>query len=390
METSAVLNSHIAVSNLRAKCSIIQNYPLHRIDLRGNLVDIFPEGSPYHRFAMNLQNYERFLATSMTQESAIVRYLLGDRGSTTASAMVTPKLAAIYSYHVSALLAAYRLLDLELLHSSPDPTMLPPLYSNCITPQMVEKATIKDRWRKLGNWQQLLIEFRNLYGGISQEEEGVVSIVDSPLRGSLAHLQGLAETHSNQKFSNVIQNFRGAALHWTLMHEMARLNTHELPAIPESISAIIDQATLHHVNEMYQPRTREKMGVYLREHSRGELVLPLHLSLMVTPCFLLMPTILVKSNFPRQSIYQLSCALGNQKPKILVQVEKEIWNAFSRIREDSSMKVVHSVFRQFLDSNPVREVLNMSPTDPLFSFFQCEWPRGKQEKSPVYAVVFFG
>lgn len=243
----------------------------------------------------------------MTQESVGIRQLLGDRrlGFTSATVTVTPKLAAKYSHHVSALLAAYRLLDLELLHSAPDPTMLPPLYPNSITPQMAEKAKVKDHWRKLDNWQRLLIEFRNCYDGISQGEEDIAPTVESSLCGSLAHLQGLADTYSNQKFTSVIQNFRGAALHWTLMHEMACLNTHELPAIPESISAIIDQETFHCVNEMYQPHTREKMDVYLREHSRGKLVLPLHLSLMMTPCFLLMPTTLVKSKFPQQSIYQV-------------------------------------------------------------------------------------
>ena len=76
--------------------------------------------------------------------------------------------------------------------------------------------------------------------------------------------------------------------------------------MPETLSGIVDQNTLRQLNERYQPRTREKMDSYLRKHSQGELVLPLHLALMLTPCFLLMLTNLVKSNFPRQAIYQVS------------------------------------------------------------------------------------
>ena len=66
----------------------------------------------------------------------------------------------------------------------------------------------------------------------------------------------------------------------------------------------------------------------------------------------------------------MSSALGNQKPAILSRVEKEIWNAFFKIREDSSMAVIHDAFRRFLDSTPVMEAISMSPTDPAFSFFR--------------------
>ena len=252
---------------------------------------------------MNIQNYESFLSTSATQDSAIIRGLLGDRCSPI-SAAVTPTQIAKYSYQVSALLAVYRLLDFELLYNRPgQPITLPPLYPNCITPEMVEKQKVKDRWRKLGNWQMLLIEFRDCYDGITFGED-IVRISEPPFSGSLAHLQGLAESHTNQKFTNLVQNFRGAALHWTFLHGMA--DEHRLPTIPNTISAIVDKDIIRQLDEHYQPQARAKMDSYLRQHSRGELVLPLHLSLLLTPCFLLMGTTLVKSKFPRQSIYRVS------------------------------------------------------------------------------------
>ena len=37
------------------------------------------------------------------------------------------------------------------------------------------------------------------------------------------------------------------------------------------------------------------------------------------------------------------------------------------------MPVVHSAFRQLINSNAVVEAMNMSPTDPAFSFFRSEW-----------------
>lgn len=221
---------------------------------------------------------------------------------------MTQNLAAKYSHQVSALLAAYRLLDLELLQKSPEhPATLPSSYPNRITSRMVETYKIKERWRKLNNWQELLIEFRNCYHSeVSLAVEDIVSVDGSRLRGTLAHLQGLAQLHSNQQFANVVQNFRGAALHWTLVHEMTHSNTRELPSIPENVSAIIDRYTLRQLSESYHPHTVAKMNNYLRQHSQGELALPLHLSLLLTPCFLLMPTTLVSSKFPRQSVYQVS------------------------------------------------------------------------------------
>lgn len=257
---------------------------------------------------MNLQNYEGFLSTSTTQDSTIIRHLLGDPWSTIGT--VTQKLATKYSQQVSALLATYRILDLELLHNGLDhPITLPPSYPNSITPQMVEKDKVKDCWDKLDNWRELLIDFRDCYDSVSRGERNLVFISESPFRGSLAHLQGLAESYSNQQFTSLLQNFRGAALHWTFLHETTHLDTHKLPVLPESLSAIVDHRTLYQLNERYPPHIREEMDKYLRQHRQGELVLPLHLSLMVTPCFLLMLKTIIKSKFPRQSIYQVSVQL---------------------------------------------------------------------------------
>ncbi len=159
------------------------------------MLTIFPQ-----RLAINIQNYEQFLSTSATQDSVIIRGLLGDPWFPVGPA-VTTKLAAKHSHQVSVLLTAYRLLDMELLYNrtSPSPLALPAARSNCITHQMVENPAVMDRWRKLDNWQKLIIEFQDCCNGVFFGEKGLVSIDESPFCGSIAHLQGLAESHSNQK-----------------------------------------------------------------------------------------------------------------------------------------------------------------------------------------------
>ena len=171
---------------------------------------------------------------------------------------------------------------------------------------MVEKAAVRERWKKLANWQEFLFEFKDCYSSVSVREEDLVVVNESPFKGSLAHLQGLADLHPKQKFISVVQNFRGAALHWTVLHETAHRNTHELAIMPENLAGIIDGKSFQQVNQYYQSHTQERIHTYLRQHGRGELALPLHLSLLLTPCFLLMSTSLVKSKFPRQTIYQVS------------------------------------------------------------------------------------
>ena len=235
----------------------------------------------------------------------MIRHLLGDPWCTISSP--SPTLVSKYSNRVAALLALYRLLDLELLHNGTGlPIPRPPLYPNNIIPEMLETVKVRDRWKKLENWRGLLIDFRDCFNSVSLGEEEVVSVDDSPFRRSLAHLQTLSESHSNQKFANVVQNFRGAALHWTVLYEITHGDSHELAVMPEVLSGIIDQATIPRIGQQYQPRTRDKMKKYLQQHNHGELVLPLHLSLMLTPCFLLMLVTLVKCKFPRQAIYQVS------------------------------------------------------------------------------------
>ena len=235
----------------------------------------------------------------------MIRHLLGDPRSIISTP--SPTLVAKYSNQVAALLALYRLLDLELLHNGTNLAITrPPSYPNNIIPGMLETIKVRDRWKKLENWRGLLIEFRDCFNGVSLGEEAAVSINESPFRGSLAHLQTLSECHSNQKFSNVVQNFHGAALHWTVLYEITHGDSHELAVMPKVLSHIIEQETIPQISQKYQPHTRDKMKKYLQQHNQGELVLPLHLSLMLTPCFLLMLVTLVKCKFPRQAIYQVS------------------------------------------------------------------------------------
>ena len=54
---------------------------------------------------------------------------------------------------------------------------------------------------------------------------------------------------------------------------------------------------------------------------------PLQLALMISPLFLLFSFQLAKKSFNRQTLFNLAIQLGNEKPDLLLEVEKSIWNA---------------------------------------------------------------
>jgi hypothetical protein len=337
------------------------------------------------------------LSTSETPGVRLLRHFLGDPtiDNDTASMATngTAQLKMKYHDRVSALLAAYRLLDLEILRLGTVPTIPTPLYPKSLTPQMVEHGKVKPTWKKLEKWQDIIINFRQSLRTGLQPVQGLVTDMPSPLRGSLAHLQGLSDSHAGQKLGTLIQNFRGAALLLTLIKETADFRNTKLPGIPESIAALVagDQPVVNVAGlplTKYDLHTREKMRDYLNDHSSGELSLPLHLSLLLTPLCLLMPVAHVKGKFRRPSLSevclhyvpvdglslklfgQLSRALGNEKPEILTRVENEIWKALWMINEDSSMPVIIKAFQQLADSDVFHEVVGIHATDPAFSFFR--------------------
>jgi hypothetical protein len=174
---------------------------------------------------------------------------------------------------------------------------------------MLEANHISDKWKKLQKWPQILSTFRQaVLEGLSETQTKVMDL-QSDLRGSLAHLHGLAESHSDIKLQKLIQNFRGAAMHYTLIKEMAHSDSDLLPGIPDAGFDIVQQSQFGlDAGELakFTATTRKKMDTYLKDYNGGELRLPLHLSLLITPLFMLMPINLAKCQFPRASIHEVS------------------------------------------------------------------------------------
>ncbi len=52
---------------------------------------------------------------------------------------------------------------------------------------------------------------------------------------------------------------------------------------------------------------------------------PLHLALLISPIYLLLPVQLFKKSYNQHTMLSISQSLGNKKPKIILDVEMAIW-----------------------------------------------------------------
>lgn len=65
----------------------------------------------------------------------------------------------------------------------------------------------------------------------------------------------------------------------------------------------------------------------------ASLCAPLHLSLFISPLYLLFPFRIVKESFHRRSIIDTYQKLGPNKPQVLLKIENLIWDAVFAIAE---------------------------------------------------------
>lgn len=67
---------------------------------------------------------------------------------------------------------------------------------------------------------------------------------------------------------------------------------------------------------------------------------------------------------------KLSIAIGNNKPRLLVSLEREIWNTLLKIAQDSTTGAIHIALHALVESHVFQEALALPVSDPIFSFFQ--------------------
>lgn len=289
---------------------------------------------------------------------------------------------------VNAHLCQYRILDFEVgCCSESGPRSSPPRQPQRLRTQDYSAKQLKFI-KKLSHWKSILTTFNDAVPDNDTAPQAAVMDLNSSFRRSFGHLQCLSEDFATEQIDTIVQNFRVAAMHLTLLQESG-YDADTLPDMPttpansSSLSHFLPQQDL----DKYEDATRKKLCAFMQEHSIGELRLPLHISLLVSMLLLLHPAKLIKAQYPRPSIhdvsesnvlkesitkrsFQLSVAIGNVKPSILIALEREIWNTLLKIAEDSTTSAIYIAFRALIASDIFQKALGLSEHDPAFSFYQ--------------------
>lgn len=82
----------------------------------------------------------------------------------------------------------------------------------------------------------------------------------------------------------------------------------------------------------------------------ASLCAPLHLALLISPLYLLVPFRIVKYSFHRRPLIEYAHKLGPHKPRIILEVENHIWDAVFAIAENP--QAIETIIHQLASRMP--------------------------------------
>lgn len=255
-----------------------------------------------------IEDHEALLDQRDDLETMKLRAMLGDPKANAYVSCINRSSNKSLSDQVNEHLCRYRILDIEVgCCNDTGPRSSPPRQPQRIKTEDFSAVNQLKFIKKLSNWQSLLISFKKLIPKTQHASQAVIVDLNSPFRRSFAHLQCLSDDFASERMNAVVQNFRMAALHLTLLQESGYVHD-TLPNTPIedanelSLSNFLPQQDL----DKYEDDTRQQLGIFIAAHPIGEFRLPLHMSLLLSMLLLLNPSKLCKSLFPRPSIHLVS------------------------------------------------------------------------------------
>lgn len=88
---------------------------------------------------------------------------------------------------------------------------------------------------------------------------------------------------------------------------------------------------------------------------------PLHLALLISPIYLLLPIQHVKKSYNRHTMLSISTCLGNLKPQIVIDVEQAIWRTVFTLA--SGANDPFDLFQKLSADLPWNRIRTASPVD---------------------------
>lgn len=122
-----------------------------------------------------------------------------------------------------------------------------------------------------------------------------------------------------------------------------------------------EQEDLNDLREFFSGLSQEQRSKDGVSHMRA----PLHLALLISPIYLLLPTQHVKRSYNRHTMLTISNALGNFKPQVVLDVETAIWRTLFSLA--SGLSDPFDLIQQLSASLPWQEI--QAASSPVSNWF---------------------
>ena len=244
-------------------------------------------------------HFEKELATATKPPLLSIRHFSGfeyrtssDHDSFKISSLSSKEIEKLFS-----LMAGYRLIDVFHMAGNDLTTMDAPLHRR--QPFIGDPTMLNSKgWVYLNDWVQLLSTFSTgmrSWGGRIPEGYSSVHVQTKK------HLKMASFLLANSNTSKMLLNVHLVAMH--IAHLFKSPSASEL-----SLGFNIDEDTFltHLSSGILEPNEQRQIDALL-DISHSQITLPLHLSLAISPLFLLTPQSIFKKRWNRQSLFLVSC-----------------------------------------------------------------------------------
>ena len=242
--------------------------------------------------------FEKELATASKPPLLSIRHFSGFEYRTSTD-QIPFKISSLSSKEIEklfSLMAGYRLIDVFHVAGNDLTSLDAPLHRR---QQFIgEPSTLNSKgWAYLNDWVQVLSRFS---AGLRSWDRRMPQDYSSIHVQSKKHLEMASFLLANSNTSKMLLNVHLAAMH--VAHLFKSPSASEL-----SVGSNIDEATfLNQLSTGNLDPNELKQIEALLDISPSQITLPLHLSLAITPLFLLTPQSIFKKHWSRQSLFLVS------------------------------------------------------------------------------------
>ncbi|KAF9035862.1 hypothetical protein BJ165DRAFT_1533349 [Panaeolus papilionaceus] len=349
------------VKTLREAFLSLQTYPwLSNAWSNGTITDMYSP-TELSGLSQSVQVYETFLiaAPIIDPTSQAMKELLQDKDNIITRGAHVKNVKKPIRDKRCALLTTLRLFDLACYFTTMQRSSV--VYERQCMPKIIAGYGHKMYQKRIQDWVKVLYEWKgNMLALATYTNPQLVPGTLPPQSGYVSHVNAFKVLYQTIENAICVLNFHVAIIHLSYLRE-ENFNG-ALPDWDHSFSLktfmrVDDKATLDNDPSI------------IKAH---RFRLPLHLAILVSPIFLLSQFRIYKYTWERDSLLEYSLKLGNNKPDILLRVERIIWTTFFSVLNHEM--ALHDAMNSLVKKIPWVELENASPEIRAWFDLSCLSP----------------